>query len=279
MIKIGDFSHLSQVPVKTLRYYDELGLFKPVHIDPFTHYRFYTIDQLPRLHRILALKELGLSLEQIATLLQEHLTPEEIRGMLRLKQVEITQHIVQERERLARVEMHLRYIEMENSMSTIDAVIKQTNTQRVLSARATVQGSDGIQQFVGEAFDAVAKAGLKFAGAPFVLYHSVDESGFDMEPVVPVEDAVTNDLPLPSGRVLTVSTLPAATVVSTFHRGAYDTIGETYAAITKWVGENGYGYVGPAREIYLKSFESTTNPAEFLTEIQYPVEKVAQPTN
>jgi DNA-binding transcriptional MerR regulator len=279
MIKIGDFSHLSRVPVKTLRYYDEIGLFKPAHIDPFTSYRFYTIDQLPQLHRILALKELGLSLEQIATLMKDDLTPEQIRGMLRLKQVEIQQHIVAEQDRLARVEMHLRYIEMERKMSTIDAVIKQIGTQRVLSARAIVQGSDGIQQFIGEAFDTVFKAGIKFAGAPFVLYYSVEESAFDMEVVVPVEAAFMGEVPLPSGRKMIVSTLPAATVVSTLHRGAYDSIGETYAQISKWISENDYAFVGACREIYLKSYESTQNPAEFLTEIQYPVEKIAHPVS
>lgn len=276
MIKIGDFSHLSRVPVKTLRYYDEIGLFKPAQIDPFTSYRFYTIDQLPRLHRILALKELGLSLEQIALLIEDDLTPEQIRGMLRLKQVEIQQQIAEQQDRLMRVEMHLRYIEMERKMSIIDAVIKQIGAQRVLSARDVVQGAEGIQQFVGEAFDGVMKAGLKFVAAPFVLYHSVDE-GFDMEPVVPVEDSFAGEVALPSGRVMRLSTLPAATVVSVFHRGAYDNIGETYAQLTKWVGENGYAFTGAAREIYLKSYESTQNPDEFLTEIQYPVEKIAHP--
>ena len=65
MLKIGDFSKLSQVPVKTLRYYDEIGLLKPVQVDRFTSYRYYSFEQLRRLNRILALKDLGLSLEQI----------------------------------------------------------------------------------------------------------------------------------------------------------------------------------------------------------------------
>ncbi len=68
MLKIGDFSRLSRVSVKALRYYDELGLLKPVEIDRFTGYRYYSVAQLPRLHRILVFKELGFSLEQIARL-------------------------------------------------------------------------------------------------------------------------------------------------------------------------------------------------------------------
>lgn len=78
MLKIGEFSRLSRVTVKTLHHYDELGLIKPVHIHPITNYRFYEVDQLPRIDRIMALKEMELSLEQI-------------RGMLHLKQAEIQQ--------------------------------------------------------------------------------------------------------------------------------------------------------------------------------------------
>ncbi len=63
VLKIGEFSRLSQVTVKTLHHCDELGLLQPAHIDQFTGYRYYTVEQLPRIHRIMALKELGLSLE------------------------------------------------------------------------------------------------------------------------------------------------------------------------------------------------------------------------
>ncbi|MBC7811584.1 MAG: MerR family DNA-binding transcriptional regulator, partial [Burkholderiales bacterium] len=61
MFKIGDFSKISQVSARMLRHYDDIDLFKPAHIDPFTGYRYYTVDQLPRLNRLLALKDLGLS--------------------------------------------------------------------------------------------------------------------------------------------------------------------------------------------------------------------------
>ena len=79
MIKIGEFSKLVQVPVATLRYYDQVGLLKPIEVDRFTSYRYYSVSQLPRLHRILALKGLGFSLEQIGVVLNEGLTPEQIR--------------------------------------------------------------------------------------------------------------------------------------------------------------------------------------------------------
>jgi DNA-binding transcriptional MerR regulator len=85
MLKIGDFSSLAQVSIKTLRYYDERGLLSPAHVDPETGYRYYSASQLSRLHHILALKDFGFSLEQIATCLEEKVTAEQMRGMLVLR--------------------------------------------------------------------------------------------------------------------------------------------------------------------------------------------------
>ena len=112
LLKIGDFSKISQVSVKTLRYYDEVGLLRPVEVDPFTGYRYYSAGQLPRLHRVLALKDLGFSLEQISRLLDDELSPAQIRGVLRMKQAELQQHIRDELARLARVEARLRQLEL-----------------------------------------------------------------------------------------------------------------------------------------------------------------------
>lgn len=135
MFKIGDFSKLSKVSVKALRYYDEIGLLKPAWVDPFTGYRYYSADQLPRLNRILALKDLGLSLEQIARLADDELPPAQIRGMLRLKQAEIQQQVEAEQARLARVEARLRQIEEEGTMPTYDVVLKKVEPQTVVAIR------------------------------------------------------------------------------------------------------------------------------------------------
>ncbi len=88
MLKIGDFSKLSQVSIQTLRHYDDLGLLKPAEVDRFTGYRYYSASQLPRLNRVLALKDLGFSLDQVARLVEEGVSPEQLRGMLRLRQAE-----------------------------------------------------------------------------------------------------------------------------------------------------------------------------------------------
>src|SRR5215218_9515294 len=100
MFKIGEFSKLVQVPVATLRYYDQIDLLKPVEVDRFSGYRYYSAGQLPRLHRVLALKSLGFSLEQIAVALDEGLTPEQMRGMLRLRHAQLSQELVEAQGRL-----------------------------------------------------------------------------------------------------------------------------------------------------------------------------------
>ena len=76
MLRISEFSRLTMVPAKTLRYYDDIGLLKPMRVDEWTGYRYYSVEQLPRLNRILALKALGLSLEQIGRLLDDDLSAE-----------------------------------------------------------------------------------------------------------------------------------------------------------------------------------------------------------
>jgi DNA-binding transcriptional MerR regulator len=111
MLKIGEFSQLAQVTVKTLHHYDEIGLLKPAHIDTFTKYRYYTLEQLPRVHRIMALKDLGLSLEQISLMLREEMPNDQIRGMLRLKQAEAQQQMRDVQQQLALIEFRLHMIE------------------------------------------------------------------------------------------------------------------------------------------------------------------------
>ncbi|WP_019509548.1 helix-turn-helix domain-containing protein [Pleurocapsa sp. PCC 7319] len=95
MLKISDFAQLSRISPKTLRLYDRLGLLKPATVDRQNNYRYYSASQLPRLNRILVFKELGFSLEQISQLLDDNLSVSEIRGMLRLKQLELEQKLVQ----------------------------------------------------------------------------------------------------------------------------------------------------------------------------------------
>src|SRR6185295_8996279 len=91
MFTVGEFSQLAQVSKRLLRYYDEIGLLKPIHVDAATGYRYYSAEQMPLLNRILALKDLGLSLDQIQRVLSDNVSTDEIQGMLLLKKAEVEQ--------------------------------------------------------------------------------------------------------------------------------------------------------------------------------------------
>jgi DNA-binding transcriptional MerR regulator len=138
MFKIGDFSQLGQVSVRMLRHYDELDLLKPAHVDPWTEYRYYTIEQLPRLHRILALKDLGLPLEQIGTLLDDNVPLPYLRRLLQQRQAELDQHIQAEQARLARVAARLQELEEAGRPSPYDVIVKRVEALTLVSAHAIV---------------------------------------------------------------------------------------------------------------------------------------------
>ncbi|MGB3616240.1 MAG: helix-turn-helix domain-containing protein, partial [Elainellaceae cyanobacterium] len=138
MFRIGEFSKIAQVPATLLRYYNDIDLFTPDHTDPETGYRYYSVRQLTRLNRILALKDLGFSLEQIKRLLEEEVSAIEIRGMLALKKAQIEQTIQAEAARLRAVESRLVQIEQKGEFQNDDVVLKALPAYPFLSLRQTV---------------------------------------------------------------------------------------------------------------------------------------------
>lgn len=269
MLKIGEFSRIGQVSVKTLRYYDSLGLLTPEMIDPVTGYRYYSFDLLPRLNRILALKELGLSLEQIDQLLNDDLSAEQLRGMLRLKQVEIQQQMAEEKEKLACVEARLKMIEQENEMPTYDVVIKTINPISAATVRDVIPRYPEQGHLWDELESFLAHHQIKPEGSCFTIYYT-DEPNIDTEVCEPVSS------PIPEDEKVNQRQLPGIEMMATvIHNGPFITIGEAYTAILKWIDANGYRINGPSREVYLRPADnaSQTDP-QTVTEIQFPVEKM-----
>lgn len=276
MLKVGEFSRLSQVTVKTLHHYDEVGLLKPSHTDPFTSYRYYTLDQLPRLHTIVALKELGLSLEEIRQLLSEELSAEQIRGMYRLKQAELQQRLREEQARLAQVEFRLRQIEQEGTASALDIVVKRIEPFTALTLRRTFHSRED-REAIAHAIEAGIRGGqiAWTGGIPTSIFYEDEFRGdyLDTEMVVPVSATHAPVVALGEDISFTLRKLPAIESAAVYlHEGDYDSLNDKYLLLQRWAVENGYHLSGTWRFRYHRGPMHRGDPTHFLTEIQHQLE-------
>lgn len=281
MFRIGDFSRLTRISVKMLRHYDEIGLLPPAFVDPTTGYRLYAAHQLPRLNRIIALKDLGFSLGQIGILLDEGLSPEALRGMLTLRQHEIESRLRVERERLARVEFHVRQLAHEGQPPPYDIVLRPVEPQLMACMRCIASDLEGAVTTMFDSVEAyVASARARAAAAPVLLYHDAEFRGEDAD----VEVAVPLSAPIsPSGAIVIRELEGAPTMACVVYEGAYDRLVEALQAVLRWVEASGYAVAGPVREVYLQFCAGraaewnlpgaflTAAPADLITEVQIPV--------
>lgn len=270
MFKIGDFSRLAFVTTQALRYYDEIGLLKPVKVDRFTGYRYYSTTQLPRLNYILALKDLGLSLDEISLLVKDNLTLQQMRDIFILKRSELQQQASDIKRRLDRVEKLLLQLEQEGKMSDYQVVIKKVPSLKIVSIRGTVPTYHDIMQLGEKLYPVYEKHADKFAGPFLTIYHDMEyrEKDVDMEVGIPISNTFEVEQPL------VIRDLPGIEhAATTIHKGSYDTVGEAYQALTKWCESNGYELDGPDREVYLTGPADVDSPADYVTELQQPIKK------
>jgi len=274
MLKIRDFAKLTEVSMTTLRYYDEIGLLKPIQVDPETGYRFYTMDQLPYLHRILAFKELGLGLTQIVEILDEGISPEALQGMLRLRQAQLQQHLETEQEQLVRINARLRSLEQGSSLPVYEVVLKAVKPITGVSLHLTT--ADLLDQpHWSDVLDALLKRyRVKPIDHLLVLHpESEDEHiASSVEIVAPVEWRDATTLTTRSEGRLTRCELPAFPhMASLLHQGPPSLVMPAYQALGTWMENNAYTIVGPRRKLCLRRGEHLDDT---LIEIQFPVEKV-----
>lgn len=273
-LKIGDFARICQVSVSALRYYNEVGLLKPAHKDEWTGYRYYDLDQLPMLNRILALKDLGLSLEQIRQLLGEELPAEQIRGMLRLKRAELQEQAREIIERLARVETRIQQIEMEGKMPDYEVVVKKVEPIRAAILHDVIPNMEVVSPTFNRLFDEAAeyiyKHGGTMSGPSLDLwYDDPEERPENMRVAV----AFPTDSNLPSSDRIKVEELPGVEQMAcVVHHGPFATVSQAHGAAMAWIEGNGYRASKPSREVYLQ-YERDGDQNQYVTEIQFPIEK------
>lgn len=271
MLNIGEFARLGQVSPRMLRHYDEIGMLKPERVDPANGYRLYTAHQLRRLHRILALRDLGFTLEQIRDVLEENPPVEQLRGMLRIRQAQIEQTLGEEQERLRRVEAHLRALEGSHHVDVQDIVIKQTQPIRI--AQATAEGLTHAD--IGPAFGRILPevlAHLDSAGArPGIsaAYYEDQGGAADEASIVLHAGFEIGDQDVPDSDGVHVVNLPVVEVAAVVHRGSPDGIAASWESLVRWIEDSGYRLAGDCRELYHEWHQE--EPSRHVTELQQPI--------
>ena len=278
MFKIGEFSKIAQVSGRLLRYYDEIGLLKPQHIDKWTGYRYYTAEQLPRLNRILALKELGLSLEQIQQLLDEDIDTERIRNLYLERKAQIEELLRDELARLQQVQLRLNQLDSLDENWMPDVVVKRVPAQPIL----TYRDSRMTEARLYELFDLLSQdlpgspvEKSKYGALFTVLYSDIFLPDEDMDLAIGflLNDKRVKPLTIENDITLAVQELPAVAQMATIVHQGLDNHPVTYNALGRWLEQHQFRIVGHGRELLLEN-HYPAKPEKCIVEIQFPVERV-----
>jgi DNA-binding transcriptional MerR regulator/effector-binding domain-containing protein len=278
MFKIGEFSKIALISVSQLRYYDEVGLLKPAKIDEWTGYRYYSAQQLPDLNRILALKELGLSLEQIRRMVGNEISLDEIRGMFALQKAQAEQSVRDELLRLQQINARLQQIEDGDSYDNYDIIVKSLPPQPYFSLREMCASFDAATLLMMEMHRALpAVVGKKTLGHFTVILHTEDydlENPIDLELGFALQKESDATYTTADGQAMRMRTLPAVeTMVTAVRVGPPHMSHPCRAALAGWVETNGYEFDGNGRELFIVP-PAPGREQEAVTEIQYPVRRI-----
>lgn len=280
MFRIGEFAKFSKVSVKMLRHYDEIGLFHPAWIDPESSYRYYRAEQLLKLNKIVALKDLGFSLGQIKQLLADDFSSEQFRGLLKMRRLALEKQLEETAVQLLHVKNRLA--QLDQPMHTpADVVLRSVPGEPFAAIRQDITRQPAE---ISELFDTVERwvgqHNARAARSPMLLYHGDGElEAVDIEVMVPITEVIEGN-----GRIYFTQTPDVDQMASILHTGAYASLSDAYVVLVQWIADHHFCIAGPTREVFLKysgSQDGYTLPdqfiadgaAEFVTELQIPVLK------
>lgn len=264
LYRIGMFSKMNQVTIKALRYYDEVGLLRPRFIDPDNGYRYYSSSQLEPLHRLMALRRIGYSIEEIKRVQDG----ESEQRILQKKKQQLMKEISERMSMLSQIEGYLQQDEENYHM-----VIKRLPEVIVASTRKVIPDFESLSSMIPEMGAMMEKAGCICAMPEycFNIYHDGEykEENIDIE----ICEAVTEmkedfgDL-----KFKMIDEIPTA--ICTMHKGPYTSIPNAFASAIKFAEDNGYEIIDYVRENYIDGMWNKDSEEEWLTEIQIPVKKI-----
>jgi DNA-binding transcriptional MerR regulator len=264
LVPIGDFSRMTHLSVKALRFYHDQGLLEPTRIDPDSGYRYYDPRQVPVAQVIRRFRDLGMPLDQVKAVLQ---APD-----VETRNREIVAHLTAMETKLAEMQMSVASLRalLEEPPALPAVEFRSIPAAPALAARGTVSVAEawawGTDAF-GELYGRIDQAGLTPAGPGGALF----PAGFfeleqaELTAFVPV----TGPVPAVGGR-LEPLVIPAVEAAVMLHSGPAGDSDQTYGALGTVVAERAIGVDGPLREYYLVPF-TEPDPARHRTEICWPV--------
>lgn len=270
MLKIGDFSRLGRVTIKTLRYWDEIGLLKPDFVNQDNGYRFYSPAKLAVVHQIQQMKELGLYLEDIADVLRKGREKNRWIGLLLSRKESLIEELQLCQTTITKIDQMIQLAETEETMSSIE--IRELPEVIVASMRTTIPSYNALFSVVPPMGDIMRKQGAVCRKPEycFNIYHDGEyrENNIDVE----ICEAVIEARKDSDGVVYKkIPAVPTAAVIT--HKGPYENLGKSYSEIFSWIEENGYIIDGNPRESYIDGIWNREDPREWRTEVQVPVKK------
>jgi len=264
MLKIGEFSKLSMLTVKALRFYEKEGLLSPVRVDEWTGYRYYETDQLAAAARIKALRQLGFSVDEVRACLS---SPDRS-ALLSAK----AQELEQAHRRLAAQLSLLYYLMEETGMETkYQAVIKELPPCVVYSEERKLDSYGQVSELVRSSAEECRQLNpdMEFVKPDYGFCEYLDGEHRDKDILVRYSQAVAKAGD--GNERIQFRALPAVKAVCIYHRGPYDRLGDAYAYLAEYVSKNGYTPLGQPRECYIDGAWNKPDPADWLTEIQFPI--------
>ena len=242
LLQIGEFARLAGLPVRTVRYYGDLGLLPPAEVDSVTGYRRYSIDQVGRAAQLVALKETGLALEEIRLVLDDQIDDHAFRTLLTSKVEELEAESSKVTEQLQRARARLSQLNHRLDNPMPDVTIKTTERTTIAFVREQIGGTAEIPAMFPRLFSGVDPNQGVGPGGNIYHYFSDDGTSIDMEAVIPVSEDLQVSEPAQTRVIEPVE------VASLMHHGSFNRLHEAHTALLEWVEANGYAVSGPAYE-------------------------------
>lgn len=272
MFSIGEFSRVTGLTVKTLRFYHEAGVLVPTHVDDETGYRYYALPLVETARIVAQLRELDFPVSEIAEILAGHDDEADILDYLERRKQALQDRLRQDRDRLRSLDRIIStQREAREAMTNATYQVEEKMVDRLLIAGVRMQGP---YSACGQGFARIGrKFGRHICGKPFLLHYDTEykEHDADFEACMPIKKGSPAD-------GIDVRELPAIRCVSLLHKGPWHELGRSYATILQYVQERGYEIEVPTREVYIKGpgmiFKG--NPKRYLTEIQLPIGSVSR---